>query len=58
MYIVFFDYYFFDYMGLIVLKMKDGRVVFMLLWLGCIVVGIIDFVVFFIMCFEFYEEEI
>lgn len=30
----------------------------MLFWFGCIVVGIIDFVVILIMSFELYEEEI
>jgi glycerol-3-phosphate dehydrogenase len=52
------DYYSPDHMGLIVPKTKDGRVVFMLPWLGRTVAGTTDSTTTLTMCPEAHEEEI
>ncbi|CAK9868495.1 unnamed protein product [Sphagnum jensenii] len=52
------DYYSPDHMGLVVPKTKDGRVVFMLPWLGRTVAGATDSATTLTMHLEAHEEEI
>ncbi len=52
------DYYSPDHMGLVVPKTKDGRVVFMLPWLGRTVAGTTDSAITLTMRSEAHEEEI
>jgi glycerol-3-phosphate dehydrogenase len=52
------DYYSPDHMGLVVPKTKDGRVVFMLPWLGRTVAGSTDSATTLTMRPEAHEEEI
>jgi glycerol-3-phosphate dehydrogenase len=56
--IVLSDYYSPDHMGLVVPKTKDGRVVFMLPWLGHTVAGTTDSATTLTMHPEAHEEEI
>ncbi len=56
--IVLSDYYSPDHMGLVVPKTKDGRVVFMLPWLGHTVAGTTDSATTLTMRPEAHEEEI